>query len=107
VPAYIVMGLGVAALAAGSIYGGLALGVKSTLDSACPDKRCAPSSQTNIDTLHADAIVSTVGIAAGLVGIGVGAVLFATAHPSSPQSGQLQVTPWVGLGAGGVSGRFQ
>jgi hypothetical protein len=109
-PGYIVLGVGAAGIAVGTVFGVLALGAKSTLDSACvPTKAsCPSSSQGDIDALHTDAIVSTVGWAVGGVGAALGLYLVLTAHgEESPKTAGIELRPWVGPGSAGIVGSFQ
>ena len=96
----------------GSVFGVLALGSKSSLDSACPTKTtCPSSSQGTISSLGTNATVSTVGFGIGIVGVVVGAILLATSHGSdaqpAPGTSSARLTPWLGLGAAGLEGTFQ
>ena len=109
-PGYIVLGVGAAGVAVGAIFGVLALGAKSSLDSACvPTKAsCPSSSQGDIDALHTDSILSTVGWGVGAVGAGLGLYLVLSAQgDDSPKTGRIQVRPWIGARSAGVVGTFQ
>jgi hypothetical protein len=109
-PGYIVLGVGAAGIAVGTIFGVLALGAKSSLDSACvPTKAsCPSSSQADIDALHTDSILSTVGWGVGAVGAGLGLYLVLSAHgDDSPNTARIQVRPWIGARSVGVEGTFQ
>jgi hypothetical protein len=115
VPAFVAFGIGGAGLAVGAVFGLLALGTKSTLDNACPNKVCPNgASQSDIDQLSSRATVSSVGFGVGVLGLAVGAVLLVTAHgeghpaaagatPPRPP----RVRPWIGLGAAGLGGTFE
>ncbi len=114
VPAVIALSLGGAGIAVGAVFGVLALGTKSTLDSACVSKVCPASSQDDINNLARGATLANIGFAVGAVGIAVGTVLLVTAHGSEPRTASaatsgraLRVEPWVGLGAAGVGGTFE
>jgi hypothetical protein len=116
VGALVVGGVG---LTVGTVFGILALGTKSTLDSACVagKQACPASSQSDISSLSTKATVSTIGFGVGLVGVAVGLVLLAVSHESgAPPPGvqaslvsppPVRVTPWIGLGTAGVGGTFQ
>lgn len=94
-------------LVIGSVFGVMALGSKSSLDSACPTKTsCPSSSQSTIDSLSTNATISTVGFGVGIVGVAIGAIVLATSHGSeaTPTAG---VRPWIGLGMAGLAGRFE
>jgi hypothetical protein len=111
-PAYVAFGVSGVGLVVGSVFGVLALSSKSSLDGACTSaKICPASSQSNINSLHTDSIVSTIGLGAMLVGAGVGAYLFFSASPSKKeaalQSRWISVRPWIGATSFGVSGDFR
>lgn len=111
-PAFIAFGAGGAALIVGSVSGIMALGSKSSLDNACANKLCPPSSQSDIDALSTRATVSTIGFVAGVGFVALGAVLFATAHggearPTATAAASLRLKPWLGVGSAGVGGTFE
>ncbi len=107
-PAIAALGVGVAGLAVGSIFGALALGTKSSLDSACPSKSCPATSKSNIDSLSTQAWVSNAGFAVGIVGAAVGLVLLATSHASGETpAATAHVAPWLGPGGAGLGGSFE
>lgn len=87
-PAYVTLGLGAASLGVGAVTGVLALSAASDVKAACPSGRCA----TEGDVRRADdassnartmAVVSTIGIGAGLGAAAFGTYLLLRA-PSSP-----------------------
>jgi len=105
--AFVVMGIGGAGIVVGSIFGFMALGKKSTLDTACTNKICPETSSSDIDSLKTNATISTIGFGIGVVGLGVGAIMLLTgsSEPApAPTSGW--VRPYVGLGSVGLSGGF-
>jgi hypothetical protein len=111
-PAYLLLGTGVAGVAVGSIFGGMVLSKKSSLDGVCKDKSCPPSAQADIDSMNTSATISTVGFAVGGVALGVGVILLLVNKPSSsavdteraPKRATL--TPLVGPTSVGLSGSF-
>ena len=110
--AYVLLGVGGAGVVVGSVFGGLAFGTKSSLDSACPIKTsCPASSQGDIDALATRATVSSIGFGVGVAGILVGGILLATSHGEAPPAAApprgAQWSPWLGLGAAGVRGTFE
>jgi hypothetical protein len=117
-PGYIVLAVGAAGVTVGTIFGVLAFGAKSNLDSACvPTKAsCPPTSQGDIDTLHTDSILSTVGWVVGAVGTGLGIYLILSAHgddsskaargDDGSKAARVNVHPWLGAGSAGVAGTF-
>jgi hypothetical protein len=107
--AFVSFGIGATGLIFGSVFGILALGDKSRLDSAdgCPGA-CPASSQSDVDAIHRDSLLSTIGIGGGIVGAALGTILFVSAHSDeSPRSARIELRPWVGPGSAGVGGTFQ
>jgi hypothetical protein len=107
--AFVTFGIGAAGLIFGSVFGVLALSDKSRLDSVngCPGA-CPPSSQSDVDAIHRDALLSTIGIGVGVVGAAVGTILFVSAHSDeSPRAARIELRPWIGPGSAGVGGTFQ
>jgi len=122
---FVLIGVGGAGVALGSIFGALALGRRSTLDSACnPKSNCPLESQPDIDSLHSLATVSTVGFAVGGVGLATGLIVLLTSKSqagaevksasTAPSAGgepgrpltRLSVTPFVGPRSFGFEGSF-
>jgi hypothetical protein len=102
-PAVGMFGLAAAGIGVGTVFGIIAVGNKSDLDLACPNRGCPPSAEPQITTLKRNAVVSTIGFlvgAAGMVG-GVGYLLLA---PGRTESGR--VHPFIGPGLAGVVGSF-
>src|SRR5580692_1576502 len=80
-PAYVSFGIGGAGLIAGTIFGVLALSAQSHLNSECnASKECPTSAQSDVDGLHTDALVSTIGFGVGVVAVGLGTYFFLSAH---------------------------
>ena len=102
-PAYVAFGVGGVGLLVGTVFGVMALGSKSTLDSACgADKGCPGSSQSDIDAVGTRATISTVGFLIGAVGVATGTVLLFTAgKPTQPS-----VRAWLTPGSAGIGGTF-
>jgi hypothetical protein len=110
------VGLGLAGAGAitGTVTGILSLSKKSTLQSECPNGVCGPSSDSDYNAANTTATISTIGFIVAGVGAGVAIVSLLVGHdqpaatPAIPPAGEagLVVYPWIGVGAGGVSGRF-
>ncbi len=109
----VVAGAGVAGLAVGAIFGVMTISKKNQQQNDCPNS--AACSQAGHDaalgdhsSANSDGAVSTVGFIAGGALLVGGVLLFLTAHPSSPSTTGLLVTPSVGPQGGGLSlsGRF-
>ncbi len=100
-------------LVLGGVFGVLALGTKSTLDSHCVNKTCPASEQSDINSLSTQSTVATVGFGVGIVGVAVGAILLGVSHShegaaaAKAQPPRPRVSPWIGLGSAGVGGTFQ
>jgi hypothetical protein len=113
VPAYVVLGVGGAGILVGSIFGILALGDKSSLDGDCPSGKnaCPQDKQSDVDSLNSSlkthALVSTLGLALGAVGLGVGTYLFFSTRPeSNSKAASLELRPWLGPRSAGLVGSF-
>lgn len=107
VPAYVLLSVGGAGVVVGSVFGILALGAKSRLESACHGLDCPLSSQSDISAYKTDPVVSTAGWVVGVVGVAVGTFLLVSAHSeSAPKTAQLEVRPWLAPGSAGVGGSF-
>lgn len=107
----VLLAAGGAGIIVGSIFGGLALGKKSSLDSAChPKSDCPASSQSDIDALGTNATIATVGFVVGGVAAAAGGVWLLVGGKSKPSTtasaGHVVVHPWVGPTSAGVSGAF-
>jgi hypothetical protein len=112
VSAYVSLGVGGVGAIVAAVFGALALGNKSALDTACRGAKtdCPPSSKPDIDAMHRNAMVSDVGLIVMGLGGGIGAALLLldAGHPShdagGAQVGRLQIAPWLGAGAAGIRG---
>jgi hypothetical protein len=123
-PTYVTFGIGAAGLALGVTYTIISISQKSTLDSeqaaaaSCATTSCknSPNAATiqaadddASSKYNADFALTMVGYGVGLVGVGVGTYLLLTAGstPSREEkSKSVSVTPWIGLRAAGLVGRF-
>jgi hypothetical protein len=107
VAAYAVGGVGVASLVLGGVMGGLALGKKAILQDNCgpgTDPRhptdataCTPAGLAAASSIKPLGLVSTIGFAAGIAGVGSAIVLLVTEHRSSPSARDAQ-RPWISAG---------
>jgi hypothetical protein len=107
--AFVTFGIGATGLIFGSVFGVLALGDKSRLDAVngCPGN-CPASSQSDIDAIHRDSLLSTIGLGVGVVGAAIGTILFVSAHSDeASKSSRIEVRPWVGPSSAGLGGTFQ
>ena len=82
---YVVGGVGLASLVVSGVFFLMRNGAKSDLDAMCagPNKSiCPASAKSTQDKGNSDATLSTVFLAVGLAGVGVGVTLFALNKPS-------------------------
>jgi hypothetical protein len=112
VSAYAAWGVGAAGLVFGTAMMFVNRGHRDEADTICQDGSCPASRRSEIESLDADAdraaTMSWIGLGVGVIGLGVGTVLFiinGRAAPASPQHAA-GVSPWMGLGGAGLSGRF-
>jgi hypothetical protein len=101
VAAYVVGGVGVAGLLLGGVMGGLALGKKSTISAHCgsgikssDETACDPTGLAASTSIKPLGLVSTVGFAAGLAGVGTAIVLLMTEH-NGPKPVTGARGPWI------------
>jgi hypothetical protein len=105
-PAYVMFGFAGAGVVTAVTFGVLALKEKSTLSAECAGNGdCPASASSSVSALKMDGILADVGVGVAVAGVTLGAILFATERGHSSSSGR-NVTPWLGLGAGGVRGTF-
>ena len=88
--AWIVSGVGVAALGVGGGFGLRALALRNQADPECPNKQCSPHGKSLIDAASTAATVATIGFAVGAVGLGVGTWLLVRPLPAGGASVALQ-----------------
>jgi hypothetical protein len=109
-PAVIAFGVGAVGLGVGTAFGILAFSQTSAAKSECSAfSICPQSDASTISSAQTAGNVSTVGFIAGGVGVAAGVVLLIVSSGSkkAPEKKEsATVTPWVGLGQAGVTGRF-
>lgn len=111
---YIGFGVGAVGLALGTIFLIGANSDKADADSlfnSCKNAGCTSEQQVIIEGVDKDADAgytrATIGYVVGGVGIAAGATLLVLDLTKSDSNAKApSVTPWVGLGSAGVSGRF-
>jgi len=92
-------------LVVGSVFGVISLARASSAKENCnSDDRCTPAAQADIDTSTTLANVSNVGFGVAVVGAGL-AIYGLVTRPSRTRSA-LVVTPVIGPGSAGITGRF-
>ena len=107
--AFVVGGVGAAALAVGIGTGIAATSKHSTLQGECPHAPICPSSASgDLDSFHTLRTASTVTYVIGAAGLAGGGVLFLTAPSRKTSTPTAWVYPWMGLAcpAGRLGGRF-
>jgi hypothetical protein len=116
-PAYIVWGVGGAAVVAGAVFGYMAMKDKSDLDKDCQGNICNPKVQDKLDSASQAGTISTILFAAGGGGLALGTVLFFTSGSSKAEVGaqprhagaaqtRFQPRAWIGPGQIKVGGDF-
>ena len=98
----VVLSMGAAGLTVGAVAGGIAAAEHSNLIGVCPTAVCPTSLQSNVDTYHRTAAVSTGAFIAGGIVAATGIVVIVTA----PKEHAVILAPIVGLGFVGARGRF-
>lgn len=112
--AIVALGVGGAGLILGGVTGALALGKHGDIADKCPDNKCPNTVSGDVDSYKTMGMLSTVGFIVGGVGIAAGAVLWFTApkenataaYRTVKQANGFAWQPYVGVGGGGVTGRF-
>jgi hypothetical protein len=102
-------GLAAAGLAVGGIAGALTLSKAGGVKTQCENDICDPAAKGELDSAGTLATVSTIGFAAGGVGLVLGVVgllLPKTKVESALQSNERRTAAWIGPGGVGVRGSF-
>ncbi|MGH7297246.1 MAG: hypothetical protein ACRELB_20070, partial [Polyangiaceae bacterium] len=106
-PAIVSSLVGVAGVAAGTVFGALTVAGKHTLDGECSSAKVCPSgARSDIDAYSRDGTLSGVGFGVGVVGLGLGAYFFFHERMKEGAGRQARVVPWIGPGAAGLAGSF-
>lgn len=104
--AYVAGGVGLAGLATFAVFGLMNKSKFEDLDSRCEAGHCGPGSQSDIDAGRRYQTIANVGLAVGVIGVGVGTTLFLVSSPNRRESATT-----LGLGVGPravtLTGRFQ
>jgi serine/threonine-protein kinase len=93
-PGFVVGGVGVAALGVGVAFGVRAITLKSDADPQCPNHMCTQSGLASIGDAKTAATISTIGLAVGAVGVGLGTWLVLRV-PSSPATAGAALVPYI------------
>lgn len=100
---YVAGGVGVAGLAAFTVFGLMAKSTYDDLNGACNGGPCPASKADEVNSGKTQQTVANVSLAVGLVGVAAGATLFVLSMPKSAPAGSAVV---VGPGWAGVRGEF-
>jgi hypothetical protein len=108
--AYVSWAIGGAGLAAGGIFGFLALRQKSDLDDDCGESKVCTTttSKGKLDSARLAGNISTVLFGVAGAGLALGTALYFTASSSNAETppAAFRARPWVGFGSVGVDGQF-
>lgn len=73
---YVAGGIGLAAIAAGAITGGLAMSKTSFIEEHCPNKKCLDKEgKATVNSAQTLAMVSTIGFGVGIAGVATATIL--------------------------------
>lgn len=90
---FVLLGVGGAALIAGAIAGGVAVGQHSELSDNCVDNRCEPDQYDTLDGFGVTSTVSTVALIAGGVLAATGLTLVLVAPSGDSAAASLTLSP--------------
>ena len=99
---YVAGGVGVAGFVVFGVFGAMTASKYSSLEQACPDKRCPPGKQGDVDAGKTDQLIANVGLGVGIAGLAAGATLFLLSSGRGEKSVALRLGP----GSATMSGRF-
>lgn len=102
--AWATLSVGAVGAVTGGVTTALALSKKSSLDAACPDRRCGPMDHGLVDDYETLRTIAIVGGAVGLVGIATGTVLLLTGEGEPERAPAIEAM--IGPGFAGVRGRL-
>lgn len=92
----VVLGVGVASLGVGTVYGALTLSKKSDAEAHCTGTECDATGVSLQDEAHRDATVSTIAFGVGIATVAAGAWLALTAPSGAPSPARARLQPLVG-----------
>lgn len=108
--AWVLVGVGGAALLTAGVFGVLALGNYSDADGQCPGHRnCLQSTADLYDRASLQANIANIGVGVGLVGLGIGTVLLFTSgsstqveHATAPRGRSVVLFPYASPTSAGL-----
>jgi hypothetical protein len=101
--AYVAGGVGVLGVATFAVFGSMANSKYNELKEACPGGPCGPGHEDDISAGKTDQLIANIGLGAGIVGLGVGTVLFFMSGKSSTADEPTATNLRVNLGVRSVS----
>lgn len=103
--AFVVGGVGVAALGAGAVLGGLAIRDRGEADPLCPNKSCNSEGFAHIEDAKNKALFSSISIGVGAAALGAGVVMFIMSRPAAPKDSAQRawIIPTFGPQGGGAT----
>jgi len=104
---FVTVGIGVAAIGAGTVLGVMTLGDASDAEKdpkLCPDKRCTPAGVDKIDGAKTKALISTIGLGVGVAAVGAGIAMIVVSGKQAPaaSSGRARLIPTAGREGAGL-----
>lgn len=99
-------GVGVAGMVLFAVQGSASNTTFDSLKEKCGDSPCPREFAADVDNGKTQQITANIGLGLGIVGLGVGATLFALSMKKKPDATQPQTTWLVGPGSIGVRGTF-
>jgi hypothetical protein len=113
---FVGFGVGGAGIIAGSVTGILAFTKASAAKNipasqgGCVNDQCGPATDSDINASRLDGTVSTVSFIVAGAGVALGVTSFIVQRSQQPKDTDVKsgarIVPWLGLGSGGVAGRF-
>lgn len=104
IAAYVVGGLGLGSLAAGTVFGIRAITKENDSDKECPNEQCTQRGVDLNNQAKTSALIADITIGAGLAAVGVATYLFLRSpKTSSTTAPKIQVAPEVGPNMAGVA----
>jgi hypothetical protein len=105
VPTYVAFGAGAVGVGVDSASRFGAPSRKSDLDAVCKDEVCPRGGQDSLGSAKT-ALVSSVGLAVGVIGLGAGLYSLLLGGSAAPPPTSVQVQTWIGPTGGGITGTF-
>jgi hypothetical protein len=104
--AYVGFGVAGGGAVVSVIAGLVSISHTRSAEEGCSGGRCPPSTHDDLQTAHTWATVSNISLIAAGVGVGVGIMGLLQKPKATSAAPSAGLTPWLALGAAGVSGTF-